>query len=114
MACCGSSAAALIQPDSASLYLFAGRGRKSAVEDAAVWDWQHGRQQMLVAVHEIMRVELKLLFKGLAAAERMINLCLEMVGTCRHAVAAFSTQFQVCQIRFCDCMRAFFLRTCLT
>lgn len=34
---------------------------------------------MLLAVHDVMRTDLRALFKGMAAAERMVNLCMEMV-----------------------------------
>lgn len=52
---------------------------------------------MLLAVHDVMRVELKALFKGLAPAARMVNLCVEMVssmceqlGCNRHASLAMT------------------------
>lgn len=61
----------------------AGRGRKAAVEDAE-WDWQRSRQLVLLAVHDVMRVDLRALFRGLSAAERMVNLCMELVGGCSH------------------------------
>lgn len=37
---------------------------------------------MLLAVHDVMRTDLRTLFKGLTAAERMVNLCMELVS-CR-------------------------------
>ncbi len=57
----------------------AGRGRKAAAEDAE-WDWQRSRLQVLLAVHDVMRADLRTLFRGLSAAERMVNLCMELVG----------------------------------
>jgi hypothetical protein len=56
-----------------------GRGRKAASEECAEWDWQHSRQQVLLAVLDVMRTDLRTLFKGLTAAERMVNLCMELV-----------------------------------
>lgn len=37
---------------------------------------------MLLAVHDVMRTDLRTLFKGLTTAERMVNLCMELVS-CR-------------------------------
>jgi hypothetical protein len=65
----------------------AGRGRKAAADEASQWDWQHSRQQVLAAVHEVTRTDLPTLFKGVTAAERMVNLCMELVS--------HSTQFRV-------------------
>lgn len=59
----------------------AGRSRKAAaaLEDDGGWDWQHSRERVLLAARELMLVDLKALFKGLAATERLINLCMELV-----------------------------------
>jgi hypothetical protein len=57
----------------------AGRGRKAAADEGLQWDWQTSRQQVLAAVHEVTRTDLPTLFKGVTAAERMVNLCMELV-----------------------------------
>jgi hypothetical protein len=65
----------------AALTAAAGRGRKAAAAyDVDAWDWQASRQRVLRVVHDVMRVDLRALFKGLAAAERMVNLCMELVS----------------------------------
>lgn len=39
---------------------------------------------MLLAVLDVMRTDLRTLFKGLTAAERMVNLCMELVRHLLH------------------------------
>ncbi|WIA41348.1 hypothetical protein OEZ86_004943 [Tetradesmus obliquus] len=56
----------------------AGRGRKAAGADDDSWDWQHSRQRVLLAVRELLLLDLKALFRGLAAAEQLINLAMEL------------------------------------
>jgi hypothetical protein len=59
----------------------AGRGRKAAAaNDDESWDWQHSRQRVLLAVRELLLLDLKALFRGLAAAEQLINLAMELVS----------------------------------
>jgi hypothetical protein len=59
----------------------AGRGRKAAAgRDEYSWDWQHSRQRVLLAVRELLLLDLKALFRGLAAAEQLINLAMELVS----------------------------------
>jgi hypothetical protein len=62
----------------------AGRGRKAAAAaDEDSWDWQHSRQRVLLAVRELLLLDLKALFRGIAAAEQLINLAMELVsGSC--------------------------------
>jgi hypothetical protein len=71
----------------------AGRGRKAAADEGCSgWDWQHSRQQVLLAVHDVMRTDLRTLFKGLTAAERMVNLCMELVSCCcLHVLLSLTT-----------------------
>jgi hypothetical protein len=60
----------------------AGRGRKAAADnDDEGWDWQHSRQRVLLAVRELLLLDLKALFRGLAAAEQLINLAMELVSS---------------------------------
>lgn len=75
----------------------AGRGRKAAADDGPEWDWQHSRQQMLLAVHDVMRTDLRTLFKGLTAAERMVNLCMELVSALTFRNVVMPMQFVVCR-----------------
>lgn len=59
----------------------AGRGRKAAAADEDSWDWQHSRQRVLLAVRELLLLDLKALFRGVAAAEQLINLAMELVSS---------------------------------
>lgn len=92
--------AAAVSSRNACTCVTAGRGRKAAGADDDSWDWQHSRQRMLLAVRELLLLDLKALFRGLAAAEQLINLAMELVsvisitrGRCCHA-AAMSAQLQ--------------------
>ena len=72
--------------------LLTGRGRKAAAaaaDDAAEWDWPHSRQQVLLSVHDVMRLDVRALFKGLSPAASMVNICMELVRAgCCSAVAS--------------------------
>lgn len=51
------------------------------LEDDSSWDWEQGKQRVLSAVRDLITlVDLKALFKGLAAAQQLINLCMELVS----------------------------------
>lgn len=69
----------------ADVFCHAGRSRKAAAVDAETessWDWDQGKQHVLAAVRDLITlVDLKALFKGLSAAQQVINLCMELVST---------------------------------
>lgn len=61
-----------------------GRGRKAATaaHDGASdsWDWSRGKKSVLLVINDVMQLDLKALFKGLPASERLVTLCIELVS----------------------------------
>jgi len=75
-----------------------GRSRKAATAaqgDACnSWDWNSGKKAVLLVIDEVMQVDLKALFKGLPATERLVNLCIELVSV----IAQHQQQAQHCEL----------------
>eukprot|EP00879_Flechtneria_rotunda_P033161 GHRR01036702.1.p1 GENE.GHRR01036702.1~~GHRR01036702.1.p1 ORF type:complete len:403 (+),score=159.96 GHRR01036702.1:110-1318(+) len=76
------------------MLLGAGRSKKAAAGEAdeATWDWQHSRQRILLAVLDVVHVDLKALFQGLAAAEQLISLCMELALQALESPAALKQE----------------------
>eukprot|EP00775_Hariotina_reticulata_P007726 gene7726-7925_t len=69
-------------PENAPVKQAAGRGRKAATaaHDGACdsWDWSSGKKSVLLVINDVMQLDLKALFKGLPASERLVTLCIEL------------------------------------
>lgn len=53
-----------------------------------VWDWEPCREALVGAAAAIMQLDLKALMRGLPGAERLVNVCTEMVSCGCYGVAA--------------------------